>query len=103
MRMRETGGELDFPEKPLVTQRRGELRIKNLDRNVSPVFDVFREVDSRHPTAAEFSTDAIAIRQDGGEVLQLINAHSAHTVKRRRLVAYLSRSVDLAPEQRAEE
>ena len=48
-------------KKPLGAERRGELRVQHLDRDVAVVPDVAREVDGRHAAAADLALDAIAI------------------------------------------
>jgi hypothetical protein len=59
--MVQPGGGFDLAKKPLRAQAGGELGLQNLDRDLAMVFPVLREVDDRHPAAAEFALDRIAV------------------------------------------
>src|SRR4029078_9928128 len=61
--------ELDLFQKPVGTENRGELGMKNLDRNASVVPRVLSEKDRCHSTATELPLDSIAITQRCCETL----------------------------------
>ena len=73
--MREARGELDLPEKSIVTQRHGQRRFEHLDRDLAAMLRIVREVHRGHPAATDLTQHAIAIRQRGREILQLCVAH----------------------------
>jgi hypothetical protein len=64
--MIQLGGDRDFPEEPLRPDRRGQLRTKNLDRDLSVVLPVVSQVDGGHPTPAKLTLDLVAITQGDG-------------------------------------
>jgi hypothetical protein len=53
MRMLETGGDLDLPEKALRTECGHELRAQDLDGYQPAVLEVAGQVDRGHPAAAQ--------------------------------------------------
>jgi hypothetical protein len=57
--MRQLGGNLGLTPKPLLPQRRGELLVKDLDRDLPIVPTVVREIDGRHPAATDFRLDLV--------------------------------------------
>ena len=61
-------GRLDLGEEPLGAERRGEIGVQHLDRDVAVVLEVVREIDGRHAAAAELALDAVAIGDGSGEV-----------------------------------
>ena len=60
MRVVKAGGDLDLAEEPFGTERRRELRVQHLDRNLPVVPQVGGEIDCGHPAAAEFTLDRVA-------------------------------------------
>ena len=62
--MLEAGGDLDFGEEALRAERRGELRLEHLERDVAIVLEVVSEVDRRHAALAE-SARAVAVGKGG--------------------------------------
>ena len=63
--MLEPGSHLDLAKKPLGTQRRGELRVKDLERDVPSVPEIPREVNRCHATPAELALDVVAVQNRG--------------------------------------
>ena len=61
VRVLQAGGDLDFPEKPLGAEGRGELRVQYFDRHRPAVFSVFREEHRRHAAAPELALDRVAV------------------------------------------
>jgi hypothetical protein len=51
---------LDLPKKPIRADRCTQLRMKDLDRNGTPVTNIVREVDRRHAATPDFTLDDIS-------------------------------------------
>ena len=67
MRVGQVGRDLHFAEKPLRSERGGEIRPENFEGNVPVVPEVVGEVDGGHAALAQFAVDPIAVGQCGGE------------------------------------
>ena len=65
--MPQSGGDFDLEEKPLGSERGGELRSQDLQGDGSIVPDVVGEIDRSHTAASELALDAIAVGQGGRE------------------------------------
>ena len=57
VRVLELGRERDLAPEPLRAERRGELRVKNLESDRPAVLGIVGEVDRRHPAASEDPLD----------------------------------------------
>ena len=64
--------ELDLAQEALRAQRLRDLGIHHLDRHVTVVLEVVREVHRGHAARAELALDAIAVGQRGRESRQRI-------------------------------
>ena len=64
-------GGLDLHHEPLGTEDRGEFRAQNLERDVSVVLEVMRQVHGRHAAGAELALDFVAAGQRGVEAVEL--------------------------------
>ena len=73
--MLETGRDLDLAQEPLGAQRGGQLRAEHLDGDLAVVLQVVREVNVRHPAAADFSAEVVAGRERGPQAID----HALHT------------------------
>ena len=62
-RMIQARDDVDLAQKSIRADRRGELRVQNLQRDVPMVFHVVGEIDRRHAAAADLALDAIASGQ----------------------------------------
>ena len=49
--MGQAGGDLDLPEKPILAQGLGKLRVEDLGRYLTMVLRIVRQVDGGHPAA----------------------------------------------------
>src|SRR4051794_22970605 len=67
VRVLQIGGQLDLGQESLGTDHGGKLRTKHLERNLSVVPEVGRQVDGRHTAGADFSVQTIAFSQSGLE------------------------------------
>ena len=67
-----------FSEEPLGADGGCELGAEDFDRDIAVVTDVVREVDCCHPARANFTLDAIAVRQCGWEAV--VRAHNRFTI-----------------------
>src|SRR5262245_63225502 len=79
--MLELGCNGDLAEKPVGTQRPGELRMKSLQRHQPVVGQVTRQVDRRHSAAAQLALDAIPAghRDAHAQPLVAVTAGPSHT------------------------
>jgi hypothetical protein len=58
---------LDFGQETLGSDDGGQLRLEDLEGDLSTVLQVVGEVDGGHPAFAELALDAVAVDQGGGE------------------------------------
>ncbi len=66
--MLEIRRDFDLAQESLGAEYRTELRIENLDGDFSIVFEIVREVDSRHAAASKLALDSIPIEETGCDV-----------------------------------
>jgi hypothetical protein len=66
MGMLESGGEPDLAEKALGSEGVGELSAENLERDLSIVLEVSRQIDHSHATSPELALDRVAIAEGVG-------------------------------------
>ncbi len=69
MRVSKAGGCGNLPLETLESEDRGEFGFEDLERYVSPVLEVLREVHVRHPPFAEQMQDPVAAGERTGELL----------------------------------
>ena len=79
--MIESRGEPDLANEPLPCKRLGQLGAEHLDRDVTLVFEIMREIDSSHAALPELTLDAIAVREGGAETFGVSRQH-VHEVGR---------------------
>ena len=65
-------GEPDFPKEALPPQRRGQIRVEDLEGDKTVVLQVTGEIDRRHPAAAELALDRVAAGEGGLQVAELV-------------------------------
>ena len=65
--MAQPRGDLDFTQKTICANGAGQLRPKNLYRDVSVVLQIPGQIDRRHPSAAELTLERVAIRERGAQ------------------------------------
>ena len=63
------GRQCDLAQDAIPAERRGEFLAENPDRDRAIVFAVVRETHGGHATGAEFTLDAVAAREGGGEAI----------------------------------
>jgi hypothetical protein len=68
----QVGGYLDLTEEPVGTNRRGELRPKNLDGNRTVVPGIPCQVHSGHATLADLALDRIPPFEGGAELVERV-------------------------------
>jgi hypothetical protein len=61
------GGDLDLAREALWPHRGGEFRAKDLDRDLTVMLEILREIHRGHPAGTEFAIDPIAVGQGGGQ------------------------------------
>jgi len=66
--MRQTRGHLNLAQETLAAERRGEVCVERLERDVAAVFYVVREIHRRHATDAELALDAVAVSECRAEL-----------------------------------
>jgi hypothetical protein len=69
VRVIESGGELDFSQETLGAERVSQLGVKDLERNVTFVPEVLRQVHRRHSATPKLALDAVPIREAAPELL----------------------------------
>src|SRR3990172_6607359 len=67
VRMLELGGDLDLTQEPRAADRRAEILLQHLDRDLTVVLEVLGEVHGRHPSRAELALHAISLGEGGGD------------------------------------
>ena len=82
--MLKPGGDADLAEKPVGTDRDGEILAQNLDRDLTVVLQIPRCIDGGHAPAADFSLYVVPIRERRGELLQSVRHTPPDPVTRRR-------------------
>jgi hypothetical protein len=65
VRMLQLRGELDLSLEPFPTNRRGEIRMENLDRYLTLVPNVSRQEHGCHSTASQFPFDLVSVGDRG--------------------------------------
>src|SRR5437870_10932172 len=65
--------ELDFPFKPLGTERGGELGVEHFERDRAIVLQVVGEEHGRHPATAELTLDAVAVTKGQPETFREVS------------------------------
>src|SRR5438128_2157263 len=66
----EIGGDFDFLQESFGTEDGGELRMENLERDLTVIALVVRKVDGGHATAADLAFNHVSIGQRGLETVQ---------------------------------
>jgi hypothetical protein len=79
MRVLETGGELDLPEKALDALRPAELGANDLHRHRALMAKVSRQIDRRHAPGADLTLEDVPAGQGGRETLRDV-AHRAENL-----------------------
>jgi hypothetical protein len=69
VRMLQASGQLDFPLKALGAERRGQLRMEDLQRNRPVMAQVMGEIHRRHTTAPEFALDTVAVDKGRSQLI----------------------------------
>ena len=67
VRMLQRRRGLDLDDESLGTQHGREFRLQYFDRDFALVLQVVREIHGRHAARTEFTLDAVAIGESGGE------------------------------------
>src|SRR5438445_12794914 len=75
--MAKAGGELDFAQKSVGTERRGELGSQHLDRDRPVVLQVLREVYGSHAATTELPVDVVATGEGGAEAVEVAQARGS--------------------------
>jgi len=59
--MLQIGGDLDLGQEPIGAEHGSELGLENLHRDLAVVFQVLREIHSRHAALPQLPLDAVAV------------------------------------------
>ena len=65
--------DFDLLEKPLRTERRGELGLQHLDGDLAMVLQVLGEIDRRHSPAAKLALDRVAVGEGSLQTCEKIS------------------------------
>ena len=79
----EVRGDADLGEEALDAHHRGEVGVQDLERDVSVVFEVAREIDGRHAPGADLALDDVAIGERTNELVTQLR-HGANVTGWRR-------------------
>ena len=82
MGVRELRGDVDLAPEPLGPDGRAQFRLQDLERNISVVLHISREVDPRHTAFAEFRLDVIAALQGRVQAGDCIEVHGCYLAGR---------------------
>ena len=78
VRMLKASRRLDFGEEPFGADRRSELRVEDLDRDVAIVPQIARKIDRRHAAAAELTFHPVSVGERRLQLLEkLVGGHGA--------------------------
>src|SRR5207249_7985499 len=96
--------DLDLTQKPVRPESRCQLRAEHLERHLTVMLDVVREIDGRHAAAPQLSLDDIAAGEGGGEAVALISLHgsSSKIIAHRLLVCLTYHRADCRIDELAE-
>ncbi len=72
----------DFAEESLGAERRGQLGLEHLDRDVAIVLEVVRPIDIGHTAAPDLTVERITVRKRGPQAVNLIHHGGAHAFAR---------------------
>ena len=67
--MLQARGGADLSEKAFAAEDRAEVWVEHLHGDATVVLDVVRQIDGRHPAAADLAVDAIAVGESGGKTI----------------------------------
>src|SRR5207247_1234009 len=95
---------LGLTQNPVRPESRRQLRAEHLERHLTVMLDVVREIDGRHAAAPQLSLDDIAAGEGGGEAVALISLHgsSSKIIAHRLLVCLTYHRADCRIEELAE-
>ena len=71
VRVLQVGGDLNFLEEPLRAERRREIRLEHLERDISVVPQVVSDIHRGHAALAELPLDAVAVGECGLQLLEV--------------------------------
>jgi len=77
--------DFDLLQETLGANRCRQIGLEDLERDLSVVLDVFREINGGHATGPDLADDRVAARQRGGESLNRVGQD--HTEVRERTLA----------------
>ena len=63
--MLQLGGDFDLTEEAVRPERRGEVRLQDLDRHLAVVLQVLGEIDRGHPAGTELALDCVSVGEGG--------------------------------------
>lgn len=61
-------GELDLSQKTIRPERSCQFRMEHFQSYNAIVLQILREINSRHPTAAEFAIDRVGISESAAKL-----------------------------------
>ena len=81
MAMREVGNDLDLTCGALYTETGSQFGSEHLDRYLTVVLEILGEVDTRHPTATEFTLDGVVVGECCFEAFQEVRHSKAPSTR----------------------
>src|SRR5439155_26556172 len=82
--MCEPGHDLDLAQEPIGSDRRRDVAVEDLDRDLPAMLEVVREEDRRHSAAPQLAVEAIALGQSPREVFGSVGRHRVTLPQERR-------------------
>ncbi len=74
VRVLQLRGDRDLTQKPVATNRRGEVGVEDLDRDHAPMTYIRGAIHRRHTAVADLALDRIAASESSGESLEYRHA-----------------------------
>ena len=65
-------GGADFTQETLTAECRAEVRMQHLDRYITIVLQIVREIHGSHAAGAELAVDAVAVGDCGGQAVHAL-------------------------------
>ena len=77
VRVLEVGGGADFLEEPIGSDHSGKVGPQHLERDLTVVAEILRQVHRRHAPGAELALDSIAVMKSVAKLRDEITVHSS--------------------------
>ena len=93
----EPGSDPDFLEEAGRSQREGEIRAQDFQRDLAAVLEVGGEIHRRHPAPPHFPLDGIPLRQHAAKLLQPIHGYTSPLDRMANITTPVARGAESVP------